>query len=58
MENDNLEQELDKNKFAVVKYGLIILSLAIVLILYALTILKIDDKPILYMVIDYYIHQN
>ncbi len=53
MEN-NLEKELDKNRFAVVKYGLIILSLVIVLILYALLLLKIDGEPILYMVMDYY----
>lgn len=50
----NLEKELDKNRFAIVKYGLLILSLVIVLILYALFVLKIDDEPIIYMVMDYY----
>ncbi len=53
MEN-NLEKELDKNKFSIVKYGLVILLLVIVLILYSLMILKIDDEPILHMVMDYY----
>ncbi len=54
MEN-NLEKELDKNRFAVVKYGLIILTLVIILILYTLVILKIDGESILNLVIDYYV---
>lgn len=53
MEN-NLEDKLDKNKFSIIKYGLIILSLVIILILSSLMILKIEDEPILYMVMDYY----
>ncbi len=53
MKND-LQKELDKKRFFLVKNGLIIIATTISLILTALYLLKINDLPILILVLEYY----
>jgi len=50
----NLQRELAKNRFFIVKNGLFIVVFIIGLILISLYLLKIDNQSILLMVYKYY----
>ncbi|GAL77296.1 hypothetical protein JCM19274_5009 [Algibacter lectus] len=51
---EELNQELSKNNFFIVKYGLIVVFLTISLVLLALGFIKIENKSILLLVLEYY----
>ncbi len=50
----NLEKELDKNRFFLVKNGLFIIALVLSLILIVLSVLTINNQSVLKLVFDYY----
>ncbi len=52
--NKKTYKELDKNNFIFVKYGLLIISTILVLIILALLVLKIENESILSQVFSYY----
>ena len=51
---DIIQKDLNKNKFIFVKFGLYFTVLVLVAIIIILTILKIENKSILFHVINYY----
>jgi len=55
MEN-NLQKELDKNRFFVVKYGIAIVITIFMLIILSLVLLKIENESILKLVVKYFFH--
>ena len=48
------QKELNKNRFHIVKYGLVYIVIIIGLVLLSLTLIKIDNTSILSLVLDYY----
>ena len=52
--DSNLKKELDKNRFSIVKYGLIYILGTTVAVLFSLVLIKIQGESILEMVIKYY----
>ncbi len=52
--NSNLKKELDKNRFSIVKYGLIYILATTAIVLLSLILIKIDGESILEMVVKYY----
>ncbi len=52
--SNKLQKELDKNRFFIVKNGLIIMILVIILVLVMLALLKVEDESILSAVWKYY----
>jgi len=55
MEN-NLQKELDKNRFFVVKYGIAIVITIFMIIILSLVLLKIENESILKLVVKYFFH--
>lgn len=53
MEN-NLQKELDRNRFFIVKNGFILIIIITGLIFVSLSLLKIDNQSILELVFKYY----
>ena len=53
--NANLKKELDKNRFSIVKYGLIFILITTGLVFLSLILIKIEGESILEMVVRYYI---
>jgi hypothetical protein len=52
--NSNLKKELDKNRFSIVKYGLVYILVTTAAVLISLMLIKIEGESILEMVINYY----
>ena len=52
--NSNLKKELDKNRFSIVKYGLIYILVTTTSVILSLILIKIEGVSILEMVIKYY----
>jgi len=50
----NFQKELDRNRFHIVKYGLLYILITIGMVLLALTIVKIENESILPLAIQYY----
>lgn len=55
MERDELQNALDENKSVIVRHCPLILMTIVVVLISGLSALKIDEKPILRMVFDYFI---
>lgn len=51
----NLQEELNKNQFLLVKYGLMIILMVFALIILMLFKFKINNQPIILILIEYYI---
>ena len=51
----NLEKELNKNQFLLIRYGLIITLVILILIVIMLASFKINQQSFLLMLIEYYL---
>ena len=51
----DLQEKLNKSQFLLVKYGLLIILLVLALIILMLFKFKINNQPIILMLIEYYI---
>ena len=52
---DDLQEELDKKRFALVRYGLLWILATIGLVLSSLIFIKIEGRSILFSVLAYYL---
>lgn len=51
----NLQEELNKSQFLLVKYGLIIVLVVLALIILMLFKFKINNQPVILILVEYYI---
>ncbi len=52
--NFNIEKELDKNRFSIVKYGWFFILITIGIVLLSIGLIKIEEESVLEMVLLYY----
>lgn len=58
MTNKQLEEELNKNKFFIIKYSILINIIIFSLIFLILSIIKINESSLLILIFKYYTNKN